>query len=54
MAVYANSSVDYIEAGTKSDLAAAIAAHILTLDATTHPVIGIFKYGAGVLVAAGA
>lgn len=50
MAVYAQSSVEYIEAGTKSDLAAAIAAHILTLDKTTYPVIGIFQYGAGVLV----
>ncbi len=54
MAVYTNTSVKYIEAGTKSDLEAAIAAYILALDKATHPVIGIFQYGAGVLVAAGA
>ncbi len=53
MAVYTNSSVEYIQ-GTKTNLAAAIAAYILTLDSTTHPVIGIFQYGAGVLVVAGA
>lgn len=54
MAVYAQSDVTYIEAGTKTDLAAKIAAHILTLDSTTYKVIGIFQYGAGVLVVAGA
>ena len=54
MAVYGNSSVQYIEAGTKAALAAAIAAYILTLDSTTHPVLGIFQYGVGVLVVAGA
>lgn len=54
MAVYTNTSVEYIEAGTKTDLAAAVAAYVLALDKATHPVIGIFQYGVGVLVLAGA
>jgi hypothetical protein len=54
MAVYANSAVRFFHGTDKDVMETQIAAYILTLDATTHPVIGIFQLGDGVMVVAGA
>lgn len=54
MAVYATTDVTFVQATAITTLTAAIEAHIKTLDKTTHPVLGVFQYGAGVLVVAGA
>lgn len=54
MAVYTNSSVRFFH-GTEPDvIEATVAAYILTLDTTTHPIIAIVALWDGVLVVAGA
>lgn len=54
MATYANCTVRYFHGTEPDTLETQIAAYILTLDTTTHPVIGIFAVHGGVLVVAGA